>query len=135
MIRNVVSRDTCRCLSSLHLDIARIAASGRRRRSIRSAKSAIHLHSSPRRAFFRFRSVLFPAEQIVSIATTLRFLLPFFRAINFSSPPFPLLLPGEEDRVDGWDPGRSVHIPETDVGAQRSSIRLSPTSYKFNNVQ
>lgn len=61
----------------------------------------------PRGASFRFRSILFPVERIVPIATTFLLLssfslsLPFLSsvyAINFSSSSFPLLLPGEESR-------------------------------------
>jgi hypothetical protein len=104
----VVSRDAS--LFYLDLGIARYRRIGKMKTfdPIGGIGDSSAFKSSPRFFPLPLRRVLFPAERIVSIATALRFLLPFFRAINFPSPPFLLLLPGEEGRESGCWP-RCAH--------------------------
>jgi len=100
-------------LFSFDLAIAGTAASRRWSHSIWSEESTIHLHSVSATLFSASASFPFPVERIVSIATTFphlpSFLSFFHGAINFSSSPFPLLLPGEEGpRSMARDPSHGV---------------------------
>lgn len=100
------------------------------------AKSAIHPHSSSLPRFFPFslRSIPRGTDRPDRNHSPLPSAVVPRGAINFSSPPFPLLLPGGRGSTER-DSRPRVCTPETDVGARRSSIWLSPMSYKFNSAQ
>lgn len=83
----------------------------------------------PRHTFFRSGSIPLPVETDRSdryyFSSSSYLHLPFLHcAINFSSSPFPLLLPGEEGRVHGRDTLVAVQRKRTLVGGGRRSGRL-----------